>query len=334
MNNTRLVAELLTALSVAEHGSMNKAAKALNTSQPSLTRTVALLERTLGGRIFERGAKGVRLTTLGTHVMEHAKTIRAQAVRLQRNVAALQKEQTVQFHFAAAPVVPVSAAALAILDVLVEMPTARIHFTVGQPSEMLQLLRKGDVEMAMVPLGDSAQREFDCELLYYDSMAIYGRLHHPLTKVRHVDIGHLSRQQWVLGPPGSLVRTRIEEIFAAQGAGPPQIALEVEDVSLRRSLVMHSDHLSAFQVHHVYNELRTGLIAGVPYRWSQDISAVGLLHLLPYTPLAQSLRQAFLRRFKEAGMQMTRDVDAAVPGLPHARSARTRRSRRPRGDVS
>jgi len=111
----------------------------------------------------------------------------------------------------------------------------------------------------------------------------------------------------VLGGPGSLVRTRIEALFAGQGAGPPQIALEADDVALRRSLVIHSDHLSAFQVHHVYNELKAGLIARVPYRWQQEISAVGLLRLLPHTDVSSRLRQAFRRRFHEAGMQMTRD---------------------------
>jgi DNA-binding transcriptional LysR family regulator len=260
----------------------------------------------------------VRVTALGAQVMDHARSIRAHAVRLQRDVAALRKEPAVHLHFAAAPVVPVSAAALAILDVLAEMPAVHIHFTVGQPSDMIQLLRKGDVEMAMVPLGGSEQQAFDCELLYYDAMAIYGRAGHPLTTARRVDIAQLGQQPWVLGPGGSLVRTRIEELFAGHGAAPPRIALEVDDVSLRRSLVMHSDHLSAFQVHHVYNELRTGLIAQVPHRWSQDISAVGLLRLLPYTDLSRSLRQAFIRRFEEAGMQMARDIGAPVAVAPRS----------------
>ncbi len=326
MNNERLVADVLTALSIAEAGSMNKAAKALNISQPSLTRVVALLERTLGGRLFERGAKGVRLTELGDEVMEHARAIRAHAMRLRRSVAAGRREPNVHFHFAAAPVVPLAACSLAILDLMAQMPSVRIHVAVGQPAEVIELLRKGDVEMAMLPLGEAAQHEFGCELLYYDAMAIYGRAGHPLTIARRVDIGQLGQQKWVLGFPGSLVRMRIEELFTGQGAGPPQIALEADDVALRRSLVIHSDHLSAFQVHHVYNDLRAGLIAKVPYRWSQEISAVGLLRLLPHTEVSRCLLQAFQHRFREAGMQMTLDAEAtfAASSAGHGKGGRRR----------
>ncbi len=327
MNNERLVADVLTALSIAEAGSMNKAAKALNISQPSLTRAVALLERTLGGRVFERGARGVRLTELGTQVMEHARAIRAHAVRLQRSVSATQREPNIHFHFAAAPVVPLAACSLAILDLMAALPTVRVHIAIGQPAEVLELLRKGAVEMAMLPLGETEQHAFNCELLYYDAMAIYGRTGHPLTRSRHVEIDQLCQQKWVLGGSGTLVRTRIEELFAGQGAGPPQIALEADDVALRRSLVMHSDHLSAFQVHHVYNELRTGLIAKVPYRWQQEISAVGLLRLLPHTDASSCLCQAFRRRFQEAGMQMTRDAEVVTPPRSKRRLVTAKRRR-------
>jgi len=310
MNNARLAAELLKALSIAESGSMNKAAKTLHISQPSLTRTVLQLEHMLGGPVFERGATGVRLTALGEQMMDHARAIRAHAARLQRSLAT-RHDDAVHFHFGSAPVVPVSAAALAVLDVLAEMPAVRIHVTVGPPSEILQLLRQGDVEMAMVPLG-AGQEQFDCDLLYYDAMAVYGRHGHPLTKVSHAGMTQLGAQQWVLGPAGTLVRTRVEALFASHGAGRPQIALEVDDVSLRRSLVMHSDHLSAFQIHHVYNELRSGLLAKVPCPWSPDAGAVGLLRLLPHTELSLRLHSALLRRFDEAGMQMKTEGSTVV----------------------
>jgi len=326
MNNERLVANVLTALSIAEAGSMNKAARSLNISQPSLTRAVALLERTVGGRVFERGARGVRLTELGTQVMEHARAIRAHAVRLQRSVSAAQHEPSIHFHFAAAPVVPLAACSLAILDLMAELPSVRIHIVIGQPDEVVALLRRGAVEMAMLPLGETEQNEFSCELLYYDAMAIYGRAGHPLTRARHVEVDQLCQQTWVLGGQGSLVRSRIEALFAGQGAGPPQIALEADDVALRRSLVIHSGHLSAFQVHHVYNELQACLIAKVPYHWLQEISAVGLLRLLPHTDVSSRLRQAFHRRFQEAGMQMTRDE---TPGQRSVRSGyKVRNTRR------
>lgn len=302
MNSNRLIGDLLDALSVAEHGSLNKAARALNISQPSLTRSIALLEQTLGGRLFERGPRGVRPTRLGVEMMEHARTIRAHAMQMRRSAAALRGEQAVSFHLVSAPVTPVVAFSMALLDVQAQLPALQIQVTIGPSAEMIRLLRSGDAGLAVLPLGETDQRGLLVEPIYHDAMAIYARSGHPLTARKRVEPAQLRQQQWILGPPGSRVRARIDELLAAQGAPPPRVAIEVDDVALRRSMVTHSDFLSAFQVHHVYNELRAGLIAKVPCRWPQEANAVGLLRLLPHSDVSLLFQQAFRRRFREAGM--------------------------------
>lgn len=57
---------------VAEHASLSAAARALGTSQPTLSRHIAALEATLGTRLFERGRSGVTLTVDGSDVLIHA----------------------------------------------------------------------------------------------------------------------------------------------------------------------------------------------------------------------------------------------------------------------
>jgi DNA-binding transcriptional LysR family regulator len=53
---------LFQLIAIAEHRSINKAADALNISQSSLTRSLAALEAEIGVTLFERSARGVRLT--------------------------------------------------------------------------------------------------------------------------------------------------------------------------------------------------------------------------------------------------------------------------------
>jgi DNA-binding transcriptional LysR family regulator len=57
---------------VAEHGSLSAAARALHSSQPTLSRHIAALEATLGTRLFERSRTGMVLTVAGTGLMAHA----------------------------------------------------------------------------------------------------------------------------------------------------------------------------------------------------------------------------------------------------------------------
>ena len=234
--------------------------------------------------------------------MDHARAIRAQALLLDRNVEGLRAGPRPHLHLATAAVSPLAPFAKAVMDVVDEMPDAQIEVTVGPPSETIKLLREGTAEMAMVPLGGPEQDKFLRELIYHDAMAIYCAAGHPLAEARDVGIAELQRQRWVLGPPGSLVRSRIEELFASLGAAPPTIGLQMDDVALRRSMVAHSGFVSAFQGHHVFNEVRAGLIARVPYHWSQEVSPVGLLRLVPHTELSARLRDALRRRLGEAGM--------------------------------
>ena len=60
---------LETFRAVAETGSATAAAALLHTTQPSVTRTIAELEKTCGFKLFERGHFGMRMTAAGEAVL-------------------------------------------------------------------------------------------------------------------------------------------------------------------------------------------------------------------------------------------------------------------------
>ncbi len=60
---------------VANLGSLSKAAKMLNTSQPTLSRQIALLEKTLKTTLFERSTQGLKITDLGAKLLESSDTM-------------------------------------------------------------------------------------------------------------------------------------------------------------------------------------------------------------------------------------------------------------------
>ncbi|WP_299769281.1 LysR family transcriptional regulator [uncultured Tateyamaria sp.] len=66
---------------VAEHGSLSAAARAQNSSQPTLSRHIAQLEATLGTRLFDRSSGGMVLTDEGTDLLAHATTMADAASR-------------------------------------------------------------------------------------------------------------------------------------------------------------------------------------------------------------------------------------------------------------
>ena len=67
--------QLRHVIRVASTGSINKAAKLLGISQPTLTDSLKKLERELGITIFERHPSGVHLTQEGTEFLDYARDI-------------------------------------------------------------------------------------------------------------------------------------------------------------------------------------------------------------------------------------------------------------------
>lgn len=70
--------QLHYAITIAEIGSLNKAAEILYIAQPSLTSSIQELERELGITIFNRSGRGVTLTANGVEFLQYAKQLYSQ----------------------------------------------------------------------------------------------------------------------------------------------------------------------------------------------------------------------------------------------------------------
>jgi len=62
-------------LATCETLNFTRAAEACNVTQPALTKSIKLLELELGGSLFDRQARPMRLTDLGVHLMEKFKAL-------------------------------------------------------------------------------------------------------------------------------------------------------------------------------------------------------------------------------------------------------------------
>jgi DNA-binding transcriptional LysR family regulator len=78
--------QLQAFLTVVRLGGVNKAAQALNLTQPAITTRVRNLEHSIGAPLFERGAGGMRLTKRGELLVSYAESHDRLARAIQRDV--------------------------------------------------------------------------------------------------------------------------------------------------------------------------------------------------------------------------------------------------------
>lgn len=77
-------------VATADHGSLNKAAEQLYTSQPNVSKVIANLEKELGVQLFERNSRGMKITEQGNLLYGYARSI----LKNSNMIQALVQKQT------------------------------------------------------------------------------------------------------------------------------------------------------------------------------------------------------------------------------------------------
>lgn len=142
--------ELRILSSLAATGSLTAAAASLGLSQPALSQRIKRVESRLEVPLIERSGRGIRLTTAGSILAEHGRTVVAEIDAALAAIDDLRGERggslrLVAFPSASATIVPTMMAALA-----ESAPGVTLHYREAEPPEALGLLRDGLVDCALV----------------------------------------------------------------------------------------------------------------------------------------------------------------------------------------
>ena len=144
------VARLRVLAAVARHGTVTAAAQALHYAQPSVSHHLARLEAETGVRLVQRVGRGIRLTDAGRLLAERAEEIlgrldAAEAELTEHAGLRAGRVRLAAFPSALGSFVPVAAARFGAAH-----PGVELRFVEAEPSSALQLLRAGEVDVALV----------------------------------------------------------------------------------------------------------------------------------------------------------------------------------------
>lgn len=140
---------LRTFVTVAEHGTVSKAAEMLNITQPALSRQIGGLEHEFGFELFERSGRRLVLTPRGEQLLSDCRSILARVASLGERAQALRRGDI--------KVLKVAAAALTVetlfpsfLHLYAErVPGVPVALVEADAAEHLTLLERGDAHLAV-----------------------------------------------------------------------------------------------------------------------------------------------------------------------------------------
>ncbi len=145
------------ALAVERTLHFKKAAEECHISQSALSTALAELEKQLGFQIFERDNRKVLVTPLGAQVLRRGREIALQVEDLQKLAEAQREPLSTPLTLGVIPTIGPYLLPRVLPALQKNYPALQLDFTEDQSLELLDLLRRGALDTAILAL------PFDCE---------------------------------------------------------------------------------------------------------------------------------------------------------------------------
>ncbi|MGW5638717.1 LysR substrate-binding domain-containing protein [Streptomyces sp. NPDC003832] len=189
---------------IADAGSLTRAAAALGLAQPALSAQLKRIERALGGALFERGRHGVRATPLGELVLERTRVVLPAVSELQREATrfarARREPERLRLGGTHGPLLG------ALVDRLAEaVPGAAVTTRASwSERELAAQLAEGRLDFVLTGTCGSAAPPGAGHLVWreiaVDPVFVMLADGHPLTDGPEIDLARLAGQEWACVP--------------------------------------------------------------------------------------------------------------------------------------
>lgn len=228
-------------VTVAREGGFAPAARALRLTQPSLTRSIAALETSLGTRLFDRRNRGATLNDAGYELLPHATAILQEAARARAKFASRGAESRRELlRIGVSPNLLFTVLPDRLRDLLGERDETAVVISTGTYESLTEGLRARDLDLVLcmamtaAPLGrprtDMAVHRFGDE----DVLPV-ARAGHPVFD-EDLSLATVARQRWAI-PYQMSVSYRFALVFNEHNLPQPVQSLSSSSLSLVRRAI-------------------------------------------------------------------------------------------------
>lgn len=194
---------------VAVQGSLTGAAAVLGYTQPAVSRQIAALERAVGGRLFDRLPRGVRLTAEGAGLLPHAEAVLARLRAAEQSLESLRELRTGRLRAGAFDSANAALVPRALAGFRADHPGVVLSLAEANSTVLAEQLRNGELDVAVI--SDSATEstdpdEFELDQLGDDPLLVALPAGHRRAGAEAVPLrlADLAEESWIEGfPAGS-----------------------------------------------------------------------------------------------------------------------------------
>lgn len=222
-------------LAVADGLHFGRAARRLHISQPTVSQQIRELEEELGGELFERRGRGVRLTPSGELFRTYASRAIEDVAAGKRALGALAKNEVGELRVAYLPSMTAGVVVPAIAAVLRKHPGVRVSAYEGASRRVERLVTEGkaDVGLGLLPMRALG---LEPEPLLESRLALVVPRSHRLASAASASLRDLDDEPFALLSRSLRARAMADALFA-RARMSPRIVLEADAVATVLSVV-------------------------------------------------------------------------------------------------
>jgi DNA-binding transcriptional LysR family regulator len=314
MIETRL---LRNALALAEHRNFARAARVLNISQPTLTRSIQTLENQIGARLFDRKTRTVLPTPVGEEMLKHARLVVASSRALEDGI---QQFQGLKQGSLAIGIGPYAASILlghALGCFNRQHPDVRVTAMVDDWINLPRRLKEREFDFVLM---ETSQLHADQDLEVIPLLPHQGFFFcngaHPALKLKALSMQHLADYPFVLPTLPQRLLDLFGSLFMPTGDDRSVVdrlsIIQSNDVLLIRNTVANSEALGVATYGMITEDLQNNRFAALPIRVPELRTAYGIVTRkgLSLSPAAYVLQDILLELNASQSVQDARFVEA------------------------
>lgn len=292
---------------IVEKGGLTEGAEALGKSQPSVSRTMALLEERIGTPLFEPGRRPLRPTELGSQLARLGARIRAQNLEASRLVQRYRQGQAGRLRLGGAPIFFDGVVASMVAEFQTRHADVQIAQTYGYFNELSAGLRSGALDLAILPLHP---KMIPSDMQFTPLMAgrnvIACSATHPLARRGVITLSDIEPYSWIAPPADSPLFRDLQRALKSIGLEDFKVSFSGGTLASIFSVVVGSDSLTVLPSSVVFSHQRTIPIQALPLRIEHPDRQLGLL------TVAERIPPPALPRFTAFVTEKFKQLDARM----------------------
>ncbi|MFK7877525.1 MAG: LysR family transcriptional regulator [Paracoccaceae bacterium] len=263
---------------IIDGGGLSEGAQRLNKSQPSVSRTISLLEARLGSRLFEKGKRPLRPTELCQSLAEQGRVIGSASKAAERAAELHSRGKAGTARIAGTPIFSDGVISSMIASFQTTYPEVSIHQSYGYFDELADQLSAGSIDLGICPVHpDAIPPGLSFKPILRGRNVIACAPTHPLARKSSFKLSDIAEFPWIAPPAGSPLYADLKAALDSIGITDFRVSFTGGSLTSIFSILAGSDSLTVLPYSVVFMQQRAKTIVALPVKLNHPERQLGFL---------------------------------------------------------